>query len=83
MTTTVDLSEVRAMLVAATNRCNQLDRTHIPSTAEKKDRAAALAEAQRLLLFVAHLCNKAQMHALDEYHLLRGFTDHIPSEESR
>lgn len=82
MSEQVDLSGVRAMLTAATDRCNQLDRTAIPGPDQKRDRAAALAESQRLLLFLAHLCGKAQTYAMDEYHLLRGFTDHIPSEES-
>ena len=77
----VDLSEVRIMLAAATDRCNQLDRAPIPEN--HRDRVKAQAESQRLLLFLAHLCGKAQTLVLDEYHSLRGFSDHvIPSEES-
>lgn len=81
MTERVDLSEVRRLLAAASDRCSQLDGTPIPSQDNRRDRQAAVAEVQRLTLFLAHLLDTARARTMDEYHLVRGFTDHLPNEE--
>ena len=45
-----------------------------------KDRNRAIAGATRDLLFLGHLCGKAQILALDAYHEMRGFTAHLEPE---
>lgn len=78
MSETVNLDEVREMLVAATSRVAHVHGTEIPGGDKVKDRPAALAQVQKELLFLSHLCERARMLALDEYHLIRGFNDHVP-----
>lgn len=77
----VNLTEVAEMLRIASERCAALDQTVLPSPQRHKDRVAALASVQRDSLYLAHLLDRARILTLDEYHSVRGFTDHLPTEE--
>ncbi len=81
MSANPDMSSTRAVLETALDYCDQIDNTDVPDRGERKDRVAAQAEIQRLLLFLSHLCDKARIDTLDQYHAFRGFTDHLPNEE--
>ena len=68
------------MIRLATERCEALDQRDIPH--QHKDRVKAMAGIQRDTLYLAHLLDRARLLVLDEYHLVRGFTDHLqPNEE--
>lgn len=77
----VNLSEPIEMIRVATERCAELDGRDIPH--QHKDRVKALAGIQRDTLYLAHLLDRARLLVLDEYHLLRGFTDHRPPTTER
>lgn len=72
----VDLDEVRDLLKTALLKVEEIDRATLPDSARARDRSAAIAALCKELLFLAHVCDKARIHVLDEYQATRGFTDH-------
>lgn len=77
----IDLTETRDMLMAALTKTQTLNGTKLPAAGRGRDRSAALGPIQKDLLFLAHLCDKARVLALDEYHFTRGYTDHLPEQD--
>lgn len=73
----VDLTPVRDLLATATELLEEFDGREIPAPARGRDRGAEMAEITKSLLLLAHLLDKSRLLVLDEYHLARGFTDHL------
>lgn len=73
----VELRGPQRLLTTCLTRMNELDGRRIPQ-GTGREASAALADVTRELLFIAHLCDSARSAVLDEYHLSRGFTDHLP-----
>lgn len=73
----IDLTPVRDLLATAQEQLAEFDGREIPQAARGRDRGAEMAEITKSLLFMAHLLDKARLLVLDEYHVARGFTDHL------
>lgn len=76
----VDLSEVAELLKTALDRIPRSDGRSVPAQLTGRDRSAELAGLTRDLLYLAHLCKKAETAAMDEYWVLKGQTEHLPRE---
>lgn len=72
----LDLSECRDLLMAAVAELQRLHGTKVPAAARGRERGPTIADVQKGLLFLGHLCDKARISALDEYHTVRGHTAH-------
>lgn len=77
----VDLSNARETLRQAIRRLDQLDGTKIPPRQTGRARTAELASLTKQLLFVGHLCRRAEVEILDEYYVAKGETEHLEGGE--
>lgn len=75
--TSTNLTEVISLLEVALDRAEQVDGRDVPEAQHGKSRAQELSDIQKNLLNLAHLCDKARVLVLDQYHAVRGFTDHL------
>lgn len=77
-TVTVDLSEVFHLFKDMQVRLDSLNGRRIPGDVGGRERSAALAEISKELLFLGHLCDKARLASLDQYHSTRGYMPTSP-----
>lgn len=75
--TRVDLSDCRDLLMAALTEISNLHGKTVPPAARGRERGPTIAEVQKGLLFLGHLCDRARIEALDNYHTVRGHTAHL------
>jgi hypothetical protein len=71
----IEGTEIVRLLEEAAFRMNELDGLNTVSDASVKDHSGR-AETSKELLFIAHLCKKAETLILDEYHSFKGYTAH-------
>jgi hypothetical protein len=69
----VDLREVADLLHTATTRLQVQDGKAVAGREITRDRSAELARLTKELLYLAHLCKKAETAVLDEYWVVKGF----------
>lgn len=66
--TKVDLDTARETLLELLSQVQRLNGKALPNG---RDRVAVQAPAQRELLYMAHLCDKAKVEIMETYHGLR------------
>ena len=76
----LDLTEVMEVLQDALERTQALHGRDVPQPEKGKNRAAVIAEINKSLVGTSHLCDKARVLLLDEYHAVRGFYDAEPRQ---
>lgn len=76
----VDLGDTVDLLRKALEEAEELHGTRMPK--EASQRRTALSNAGKRLLLLAHMLDKGRVEVLDEYHLSRGFTAHMPEQET-
>lgn len=84
----LDLDEVDRLLRIAREIAESLAGTEVPADhgvepRELRRNRATLAELSRELLFLRHLCDKAGALVADQYHALRGYTEHLTPDPDR
>ena len=77
MRTNIDMTQVLDLLRDALARAEELHGRDIPQAERGRDRKASIAEINKALIFLSHLCDKSRVMALDEYHLVRGCYDRL------
>lgn len=70
----VDLGQVNAAIASAIQQVDVVDGRLVPGALKGRDRSAELGAISKDLLHLAHLCDKARVLVMDEYHRTRGFT---------
>lgn len=73
----VDLRAAIATTRLLLARLERADGRQIPPRQAGRARSAELADLTKELLLLQHLANRAGVQVLDEYHVARGFTEHI------
>lgn len=73
----IDLSEVNDLLQVISERLPELDGKTLNPKITGRDRSAELAYLTKELLYLAHLCKKAETLVLDEYWVVKGQVAHL------
>ena len=77
MPTTLSMAAARQLITLADKGLAALDGYEVPTRQAGRSRTAELAVTSKELLYPAHLLDKARVLVLDEYHVVRGHTEHL------
>lgn len=72
----IDSREVVRILEEAADRIEAMDGVQDMDSDRGLD-SKQRAEISKELLFIAHLCRKAETLVLDQYHVFKGYQDHV------
>ena len=72
MKRSVDMTDAIEHLKEALTLAEEVAGIEVPR-GSGRDRSAAQAEITRKLLFMSHVCDRARIATLDEYHATRGY----------
>lgn len=72
----IEAKEALDLMSKASTRLEKLDGMIASDPKQGRDSSARNAVISKELLYIAHLCHKAETLVLDEYHSFKGETDH-------
>lgn len=73
----IDCTEPIRLLERALDRMDKIDGMIASDPKQGRDASARNAVVSKELLYLAHMCRKAETLLLDQYHTFKGETDHI------
>lgn len=74
----IDLSNAVATADLAAGRMERITGKKAADPAQGRASSSENAVISKDLLFIAHLCRKAEIEVMDQYHAFKGETIHLP-----